>query len=51
MGYLEHYTDILAKLGKFKNGKGCLYINKLEDIDENILHLLIETSVERLRKV
>lgn len=46
---LEYYSGILSKLGKFKNGKGCLYINKLEDIDENILHLLIETSTKKLK--
>ncbi len=40
-GYLEHYQDHLKKLGKHKHGKGCLYINKLDDIDfENLRDLL-----------
>ncbi len=50
MGYLESYEDILEKLGKYKRGKGCLYINKLEDIDEKVLRTLIRTSIKRLRE-
>jgi hypothetical protein len=50
MGYLEFYTDILENLGKFKHGKGCLYINKLEDVDQDVLKSLVKTSIERLEK-
>lgn len=50
MGYLEFYTDILDGLGKFKHGKGCLYIKKLEDIDLDVLETLITTSIKRLEK-
>ncbi|TFH19807.1 MAG: DUF1801 domain-containing protein [Bacteroidia bacterium] len=49
MGYLEFYTDILRGLGKFKHGKGCLYIKKLEDIDLDVLKTLISTSIKRLK--
>ncbi len=49
MGYLEFYSDILEGLGKFKHGKGCLYINKLEDIDLDVLDNLITTSIKRLQ--
>lgn len=48
MGYLEFYTEILDKLGKFKHGKGCLYIDKLEDIDQDVLKTLISASIARL---
>jgi len=48
MGYLEFYGDILKDLGKHKHGKGCLYINRLSDVDETVLRKLIKTSVERL---
>lgn len=48
MGYLEFYSDILESLGKFKHGKGCLYINNLEDIDMDVLENLISTSINRL---
>ena len=50
MGYLEYYPDLLENLGKFKNGKGCLYINKLEDINMHVLRSLIETSIKRLKE-
>lgn len=37
----ERYPDLMEKLGKYKTGKSCLYVNKLEDIDMNILSELI----------
>jgi hypothetical protein len=40
----------MAKLGKHKHGKGCLYINKLDDVDRSVLRKLIEYSVKTLRK-
>lgn len=48
-GFTEH-TDLLEKLGKHKAGKGCLYIKKLEDINEDVLKKLIEHSVDHLKK-
>ena len=50
MGYLEFYSDLLEGLGKYKHGKGCLYINKLEDIDLNVLETLISTTIKRLNE-
>jgi hypothetical protein len=41
---------LMAKLGKHKHGKGCLYINKLDDIDRDVLRKLIEYSTATLRK-
>jgi hypothetical protein len=41
---------LMAKLGKHKHGKGCLYINKLDDVDRGVLRRLIEYSVAELRK-
>jgi hypothetical protein len=38
------YGDLLDKLGKHKTSKGCLYINKLSDIDQTILEQLIMRS-------
>ena len=37
----------LKKLGKYKMGKGCLYISKLEDVDVKILNDLITKSVKK----
>ena len=41
---------LMAKLGKHKRGKGCLYINKLDDVDRGTLRKLIEHSIAELRK-
>ena len=42
----ERYEDLLSRLGKFKTGKSCLYINKLEDVDLDVLRELVKESVE-----
>jgi hypothetical protein len=34
-------TDLLEKLGKHRVGKSCLYVNKLEDVDRDVLRRLI----------
>ncbi|MCF8448288.1 MAG: DUF1801 domain-containing protein [Taibaiella sp.] len=44
---IKKYETTLAKLGKHKTGVGCLYINKLEDIDIKVLQELIEVSLNR----
>ncbi|MBK9163130.1 MAG: DUF1801 domain-containing protein [Acidobacteria bacterium] len=46
----EGEDELLAKLGKYKNGVSCLYINKLADIDEKVLERLIKVSVAKARK-
>ena len=43
-------SEVLKKLGKYKTGKGCLYINKIEDIDTKVLSELIIKSVQKLSK-
>lgn len=50
MTYLDHYGDLLEKLGKFKSGKSCLYIKNTKDIDIDVLKKLIRLSVEFLAK-
>lgn len=39
-------TSTLKRLGKYKTGKGCLYINKLEDVDLKVLNELIVKSLK-----
>lgn len=48
MNIQEHATD-LKKLGKHKTGVGCLYVNKLEDVDLNVLKGLIAKAVSRAK--
>ena len=40
-GTVEKQQALLNKLGKHKTGKGCLYINKLEDVDLTVLKEII----------
>ncbi|MEQ1708169.1 MAG: DUF1801 domain-containing protein [Terricaulis sp.] len=40
----KEYAPLLKKLGKHKTGKSCLYINKLADVDEDVLRDLIARS-------
>jgi len=42
--------QLLNKLGKHTTGKSCIYINKVDDIDLNILKKLIEESVIFLKE-
>jgi hypothetical protein len=42
-GYPMH-DDLLARLGKHKKGKGCLYVTKLTDVDLGVLEQLIAAS-------
>lgn len=46
-GY-QDYGAILARLGKHKLGKSCLYVNKLADIDPDVLAELIRTGLADL---
>lgn len=48
-GY-EDYTEILSRLGKHATGKSCLYVNKLHDIDLDVLAELIDTGLKDLAK-
>ncbi len=42
-------AEELARLGKHKTGKSCLYINKLEDIDLDVFKEMIIKSLDRIR--
>ena len=40
-------NDFLLKLGKYKEGGGCLYINKLSDVNTKELEKIIKLAVKR----
>lgn len=42
----DDFADELSKLGKHKTSKGCLYINKLADVDVTVLEGLVRKSFE-----
>lgn len=46
----ERYDDLLARLGKHKIGRSCLYINKLADVDMSVLKELVAESVAHMRQ-
>ena len=43
------YAEHLAKLGKHKTSKACLYVKRLSDIDEAVLADLVKDSVKRAK--
>lgn len=43
------FSDLMSKLGKHKTGKSCLYINKLEDVDQTVLEKLIIQSIDVMK--
>jgi len=50
MDGFDKYEDLLKKLGKYKIGKSCLYINKLEDVNIPVLKELMIESVKCIKK-
>ncbi|MGB0391933.1 MAG: DUF1801 domain-containing protein [Salibacteraceae bacterium] len=43
---MKAHASTLEKLGKHKTGSGCLYINKLADVDIEVLEQLIHIALE-----
>jgi hypothetical protein len=50
LGAALENEKLMAKLGKHKRGKGCLYINKLDDVNRSVLRKLIEQAIVATRK-
>ncbi len=44
---IQQYAGSLEKLGKYKTGVGCLYVNKLSDVDTNVLNEIIVTAAKK----
>lgn len=42
-------VELLARLGKHRMGKACLYVKRMSDIDLDVLRALAEISVATLR--
>ena len=51
MGGFSKYDELLAKLGKHKTSKSCLYIKKLEDVDKKVLSQMVKDSYKRMDKI
>jgi len=50
MSGFDEYDNLLNKLGKHSTGKSCLYIKKLEDVDQDVLRELVSKSVEHMKE-
>lgn len=48
-GFEARHQSVLARLGPHKTGQGCLYLKRLDDVDQDALRALIDLSV-RVRK-
>jgi hypothetical protein len=46
MSGFPRHAALMEKLGKHRTGKSCLYINKLDDVDLDVLRELVRRSVE-----
>lgn len=46
---LPEHEHLLKDLGKFKMGKACIYVNKLSDINLEVLKKLMQASMEYLK--
>lgn len=44
------FQPLLSKLGKYKTGKSCLYVRKLQDVDTAVLQKLIDSSVAHMHR-
>ena len=46
MGDFDGYDALLARLGKHRKGASCLYVNKLADVDMDVLREIVRRSYE-----
>ena len=46
MAGFSRYDTLMKQLGKYKTGKACLYIKKLEDVDQTVLLELMKASLQ-----
>lgn len=49
MSGVAREEEYLAKLGKHKLGKSCLYIKRLSDVDEDVLKDMLASSLKKVR--
>jgi hypothetical protein len=50
MGGLDKVEDELSKLGKYKTGKGCLYIKSLSEVNVEVLKKVIAKAFEEAKR-
>lgn len=48
MSGFPRHAELMERLGKHRTGKSCLYVNRLDDLDLDVLRELIRRSVEHV---
>jgi len=48
---LDRFRPLLDRLGRHREGKGCLYLRRLADVDTAALHELVAASVAEARRM
>ena len=46
----DEVDDIMSRLGKYKTGRSCLYVKKLDDIDLDVLEELVRSSLTFMKQ-
>lgn len=46
----SHFPRLMQRLGKYKTGKSCLYLKRLDDVDPDVLEELLGQSRDYLRR-
>jgi hypothetical protein len=49
MAGFDRYDQLMARLGKHRTGKSCLYLNRLSDVDTGVLRELVGRSVAHMK--
>jgi hypothetical protein len=49
MAGFSRYDELMKKLGKYKTGKSCLYVKRLDEVDQKVLKELIRESVKHMK--
>jgi hypothetical protein len=50
MGGFDRHEALMARLGKVRTGKACLYVKSLDDVDRDVLEQLIAASLDYMRE-
>ena len=49
MSGFDGFAELMGRLGRHKTGKSCLYLNRLGDVNEEVLRELIRRSVAHVK--
>ena len=50
IGGFPRHQALMDRLGKYRNGKSCLYVKRLSDVDEAVLESLIAEGLDYMRE-